>query len=583
MKVNLPITDSEVCLQDGDNLLTTTDLKGAVTYANATFERISGYSQAELVGRNHNIIRHPHMPPEAFKQLWDCLKAGKSWMGLVKNRCKNGDYYWVSAYVTPVRENGRVVEYQSVRTRASDERVAAAERCYAALLQGKVPRALRRPALSLFARLALGSAAMLCAAGVILASSGASLPELALTLSGGYALLLTGLWHQLGPLRALTRRARAVADNPLGQLLYTGRRDELGQIAFAFDMQEAEASALVGRMSDAAQRLAQQSRDMVGAVKRSSQASSELQAETEQVAAAVEQMAVSVQEVARNAQQAAEDARGVERSASDGHRVASSTSERMAMLTASITESGDRLKALASQSEQISAVLEVINGIAEQTNLLALNAAIEAARAGEQGRGFAVVADEVRALAARTQQSTATIRQSIEGLQQGSQAAVSAMQESLQQVDLCAAGVSEATEALDGIDGLVSGISQASAQIAAAVEQQSSVSDEISRSLQRIRLGSVTNLEAMAENDEHAAELMTLVQRLEGLAGEFWQAHRARSDISPEVLKHGQRNHRRGLGAQHPRAETGSVEPRLLSLRDLASAETALRADQQGG
>ena len=259
MKVNLPITDSEVCLQDGDNLLTTTDLKGAVTYANATFERISGYSQAELVGRNHNIIRHPHMPPEAFKQLWDCLKAGKSWMGLVKNRCKNGDYYWVSAYVTPVRENGRVVEYQSVRTRASDERVAAAERCYAALLQGKVPRALRRPALSLFARLALGSAAMLCAAGVILASSGASLPELALTLSGGYALLLTGLWHQLGPLRALTRRARAIADNPLGQLLYTGRRDELGQIAFAFDMQEAEASALVGRMSDAAQRLAQQS------------------------------------------------------------------------------------------------------------------------------------------------------------------------------------------------------------------------------------------------------------------------------------------------------------------------------------
>ena len=253
------------------------------------------------------------------------------------------------------------------------------------------------------------------------------------------------------------------------------------------------------------------------------------------------------------------------------------------MLTASITESGDRLKALASQSEQISAVLEVINGIAEQTNLLALNAAIEAARAGEQGRGFAVVADEVRALAARTQQSTATIRQSIEGLQQGSQAAVSAMQESLQQVDLCAAGVSDATEALDGIDGLVSGISQASAQIAAAVEQQSSVSDEISRSLQRIRLGSVTNLEAMAENDEHAAELMTLVQRLEGLAGEFWQAHRARSDISPEVLKHGQRNHRRGLGSQHPRAETGSVEPRLLSLRDLASAETALRADQQGG
>ncbi len=115
------------------------------------------------------------------------------------------------------------------------------------------------------------------------------------------------------------------------------------------------------------------------------------------------------------------------------------------------------------------------------------------------------------------------------------------------------------------------------------MEQQSSVSDEISRSLQRIRLGSVTNLEAMAENDEHAAELMALVQRLEGLAGEFWQAHRARSDISPEVLQHGQRDHRGSLGAQYPRAETGSVEPRLLSLHDLASAQAALRADQQSG
>ncbi len=581
MKINLPITDREVCLQDGDNLLTTTDLKGTITYANPTFERISGYGQDELLGRNHNLIRHPHMPPEAFRQLWATLKAGRSWMGLVKNRSKNGDYYWVSAYATPVRENGKVVEYQSVRTRPTADKVAAAEECYAALLAGKVPRVLRRPALSLFTRLALGSVALMAmVTGVLLWLGAPSVPTL-LTMTVACLLLLTGLWQQLAPLRALAQRAREVGNNPLSQVLYTGRRDEFGQIAFALDMQEAEAAALVGRMSDATRQLADQSSDMVGAVRRCSQASSELQAETEQVAAAVEQMAVSVQEVARNAQQAAQDAQGVERTASDGHRVAAMTSERMANLTAAISESGERLQSLASQSDQISAVLEVINGIAEQTNLLALNAAIEAARAGEQGRGFAVVADEVRALAARTQQSTASIRQSIEGLQQGSQAAVSAMRESLEQVDLCASGVAEASAALDGIDALVSGISQASVQIAAAVEQQSSVSDEISRSLQRIRLGSVTNIEAMAENDEHAAELMALVQRLDGVAGEFWQAHRARSEVSPQVLQHAQRHHRGSLSTQHPRTEAGRVEARPLSHRDLAGAEPALRADQQ--
>lgn len=581
MKINLPITDLEIRLQEGDNLLTTTDLKGSVTYANPTFVRISGYAADELLGRNHNIIRHPHMPPEAFRQLWACLKSGRSWMGLVKNRSKNGDYYWVSAYATPVSENGEVVEYQSVRTRPSAERVAAAEQCYAELLQGKTPSVLRGPALSLFARLALGSGTLLALAGGVLGWLGAPPLALAAAVGGVYLLLLAGLWQQLAPLRGLARRARQIGDNPLSQVLYTGRRDEFGQIAFAFDMQEAEAAALVGRMSDAAQRLAGQSRDMVNAVQRSSQACAELQAETEQVAAAVEQMAVSVQEVARNAQQAAADAQGVERSASDGHRVASMTSERMSNLTVSINEAGERLQTLVSQSEQISQVLEVINGIAEQTNLLALNAAIEAARAGEQGRGFAVVADEVRALAARTQQSTASIRQSIEGLQQGSQDAVRAMQASLGQVDLCAAGVAEASAALDGIDGLVSGISQASAQIAAAVEQQSSVSDEISRSLQRIRLGSVTNIEAMTENDQHAAELMSLVQRLEGLAGEFWQAHRAHSEVTPQALKHAQRHHRGSFSAQHARPEAGRMEAHALRQRDLAGAETALRADQQ--
>ncbi|MFA5678035.1 MAG: PAS domain-containing protein [Pseudomonas sp.] len=157
MKINLPVTTQEVRLRAGDNLLTTTNLKGAISYANPAFERVSGFSQEEMLGKNHNIIRHPDMPPQAFEQMWRTIKSGKSWMGLVKNRCKNGDYYWVSAYVSPVMRDGEVIEYQSVRTMPARAQVEAAERCYAELSEKRTPLSLRVPALGLDAYLGLAS------------------------------------------------------------------------------------------------------------------------------------------------------------------------------------------------------------------------------------------------------------------------------------------------------------------------------------------------------------------------------------------------------------------------------------------
>ncbi len=127
MKINLPVSGRAIPVSHTANILSTTNLKGAVSYVNADFIAISGFTEEELLGVNHNIVRHPDMPPAAFAHLWQTLKAGKSWMGLVKTRCKNGDHYWVSAYATPVRRNGEVVEYQSVRTAATPEQTAAAE------------------------------------------------------------------------------------------------------------------------------------------------------------------------------------------------------------------------------------------------------------------------------------------------------------------------------------------------------------------------------------------------------------------------------------------------------------------------
>lgn len=133
MKINEPVTDREVKLRDGQELVTKTDLKGTITYVNPDFVEISGFSQAELVGKNHNVVRHPDMPPAAFKDLWETLKLGRPWSKLVKNRCKNGDYYWVKANVTPIFQNGEVVEYMSVRSVPTREEIEQSSALYAKL------------------------------------------------------------------------------------------------------------------------------------------------------------------------------------------------------------------------------------------------------------------------------------------------------------------------------------------------------------------------------------------------------------------------------------------------------------------
>jgi methyl-accepting chemotaxis protein len=137
MKINKQITDVEHILTDTESIVSNTDLKGVITYVNDTFIRISGYSREELIGVSHNIVRHPDMPPEAFADLWRSMKAGRPWTGLVKNRCKNGDYYWVLANATPIYENDRVVGYMSVRSKSDHEQIKAADAAYRLFRENK--------------------------------------------------------------------------------------------------------------------------------------------------------------------------------------------------------------------------------------------------------------------------------------------------------------------------------------------------------------------------------------------------------------------------------------------------------------
>src|SRR5690554_2031656 len=140
MRKNYPVTQVETKVRADQYLISKTDKKGKITYVNPAFIEISGYTRDELVGQPHNLIRHPDMPPEAFQDLWDTLQAGKPWLGLVKNRRKDGGYYWVLANVAPIFEQGEVTGYASVRIQANDEQLAAAQDVYDDLHAGETPR-----------------------------------------------------------------------------------------------------------------------------------------------------------------------------------------------------------------------------------------------------------------------------------------------------------------------------------------------------------------------------------------------------------------------------------------------------------
>ena len=523
MKKNLPVTDTEHELSDDDVIISSTDLKGAITSVNQTFRDISGFSDDELLYKNHNVVRHPDMPPAAFGDLWNTLKTDKPWMGIVKNRCKNGDYYWVDAFATPMIKGGVTSGYESTRVKADPTIVKRAEKIYQSIWANKFKLPKFKVCYAVKLTILFSTFQLLAMVGLLLTDSIAVIPAAVVWLSTSI-LSYFAINTLCIPFKSLAQQAKSYIENPITQLVYTGRHDEIGQIDLSLRMLNSLNRTILKRLDHVSTTLANHASDAEDLVEDTRSGVQRQQAEIEQVATAMNEMTATIQEVARNTQSAAEAADNANMQAGIGAQKVSNAVQVIQSLSTDIENTEQSIQELANNSVEIGAVLDVIKGVAEQTNLLALNAAIEAARAGEQGRGFAVVADEVRTLASRTQESTAEIQSMIEKIQQGTKNAVDKMAEVRERSNEGLSNVSSSSDAIQEMRQAVETMNTLNTQIASAAEEQSVVGSTIAENIENISQVSSSTETTANEMANTTHGLVELASGIHNMISQFEEA-----------------------------------------------------------
>lgn len=470
-------TDTEVKFSESDILLSTTDLQSHITYANDEFCKIAGFTLDEMVDKPHNLVRHSDMPKLAFADLWQHLKNGQSWMGPVKNRCKNGDYYWVNAFVTPIKDqSGHTVEFQSVRTKQSNDVVQRATAEYAKINNNQKSHAT---AAKFDATLYISALLLISFLGSLAAlfSSGFNIFNCVLLLFLASANGLMYFWRK--KYLALINKAKQVYDNPLMAYLYSGTNDQSGFLHLALEMQKAKLKAVVGRVNDVTMGVNRNALQCADSGHNVTELLNKQTDEVSQIVVATEQMTASIDELSSSTMQSSQAAEFTNQATENGSLAVKQTINSISKLDKKLKTASNHVENLIQGNQDIVAILSEINAIADQTNLLALNAAIEAARAGDHGRGFAVVAGEVRALASRTQQSTEEINDVLNQLTHASKQAQVAMSDGLELSAKSVELAHQSGNSLDHIKAQSIKLSELNSVVAHAIKEQLTASQSI--------------------------------------------------------------------------------------------------------
>ncbi|NYH20822.1 methyl-accepting chemotaxis protein [Paraburkholderia bryophila] len=533
MRENLPITDEEYVLSELDVIITRTDLTGNIVYANEAFLRSSGYPHAEVIGKPQNIVRHPDMPEEAYRDLWETIGGDRPWTGVVKNRRKQGGYYWVLANVTPVFEKGEKVGYMSVRTKPSDEQIARADHLYERLnspsghklrlsggtvirtgLAGVADRLLRLPVnLRVWATMAMLIAVILLQT---LVASGWVLPRVpplwqALGLAGvGTGLALAcGVYltrNLLMPLQALNAGALSVLNGHIQQR-FPERGD--AQTRMLGRMLNQMNAKLVGVLIDAKISI-DAIRDKTHEFARGN---NDLATRTDEQASAIDQTTASLAEITETAEQ---NALGAERANTSGRQ----TAETAEVAAGEVQKTVAVMERVREHSRKISDITSVIDAIAFQTNIIALNASVEAARAGQYGRGFAVVASEVRSLAQRAAGAAKEIKTLIET--------------SLHTVTTASQTAARAGETMNTVEQTVTQLTRTLYDIALASRGQSVQIAQINEAVGQVAGLTQRNAALVEQSAVASTDLQQQTQSLESAMSIFHLRSETRGDVGSE-------------------------------------------------
>jgi len=675
MKINMPVTQREKPFPSGKYLVSKTDLKGAITYCNDAFVELSGFTKDELIGKNHNLVRHPDMPPAAFENLWTTVKQGRPWRGIVKNRDKYGDHYWVDAFVVPLSKGGQITGYMSVRSEPSRQQVRDAEALYQQLNASKaaIPLPGFMSRISIRARLlaVMALMAVMIIGGAILGigslyycnqalnsayeehmAPSVALAQMVERLADNRSQIMLGLQHspenryskmhdhpsdmhiettlknreRIETLRkdlerapqdaetkvmidaflaardiyskdgiGLARDALKAGDydgaqkllltkiNPLYKdlaakgeavlhhLTETGRKDyaaaqsryetirnlsiagvllslvlvvaaggflvraiigpinraihhfdriaegvltdeidisgndEAGRLMCALASMQVHLKVILDEVRLVSMALDEQSRSLTRDMNQVVEQSMQQQDRVQGTAAATEELTQSVAEVAASVDSTANAAARSKTLVGESTASMSSSMEATSRVVGAVQDSSATINDLNHAIQKIGVITNTIREIAEQTNLLALNAAIEAARAGEQGRGFAVVADEVRKLAERTATSTADINTTVTEFQSVTHKAVESMEQAAREVEEGINLMKSSVSGLDLIRASSDEVADMANHIAAAAKEQHIASQDVAVNMEHIS-GLIEQNTTAAESARHGAD-----------------------------------------------------------------------------